>query len=571
MSLPATKSEKQEASSGAKPALVEKALNHLQHKEVPSHKARLHELFALIDKEFDALYEENQELKAKVASLTGHQLPPYAPLRKQGSGKWEGDVDEKRKGANDLVTSASKTQEPAGKSLGGKLRFGKVQKSKDKEKENKVQKQKGPGRKYYALKDFKEHRDGLWEVTTCPWDVGYFATASADHTARICSADGSRASVVYLAHMGSVNSIRFHPVDRLICTASGDKSCHIWKLPQQTQKPLNTSADIKNKEAGLKPRPKPWTPILGNHGDEYVEVGTPGTSPTLSSANPLMHSHYETVSSRPSSGHYPAMSSQSATSNPISIPSSFVAGDKFSSHDASPTTELEETANIAESAGNIVVRSALLELKGHSGPVVAASWTSSNSVATGSWDHTVRVWSSDHGRLVASLASSHDKTHKITNVNTHPSSPIVIYSVTEGTFRIWDYRNAQDKPEVVAAHQGPVGTAVFASDGNSILTGGEDRLVKVWDFRNTKAPKTVIRAHSGINRLAISPVTHSIVIPTDGKRSSIYDINGGRVGKFFHYEKSGHKSMVSSAAWSQDESVIFTAGFDRRVVAWSAR
>lgn len=28
---------------------------------VPLHKQRLHELFALIDKEFDILYEENQE------------------------------------------------------------------------------------------------------------------------------------------------------------------------------------------------------------------------------------------------------------------------------------------------------------------------------------------------------------------------------------------------------------------------------------------------------------------------------------------------------------------------------
>ncbi len=29
------------------------------------------------------------------------------------------------------------------------------------------------------LKEYKEHRDGIWEVSTCPWDVGYFATASA--------------------------------------------------------------------------------------------------------------------------------------------------------------------------------------------------------------------------------------------------------------------------------------------------------------------------------------------------------------------------------------------------------
>lgn len=29
--------------------------------------------------------------------------------------------------------------------------------------------------------------------------------------------------------------------------------------------------------------------------------------------------------------------------------------------------------------------------------------------------------------------------------------------------------------------------------------------------------------------------------------------------------------MLTSAAWSVDESVIFTAGFDRTVIAWALR
>lgn len=33
--------------------------------------------------------------------------------------------------------------------------------------------------KWVKLKDFLGHRDGVWEVTGCPWDVGYFGSASA--------------------------------------------------------------------------------------------------------------------------------------------------------------------------------------------------------------------------------------------------------------------------------------------------------------------------------------------------------------------------------------------------------
>lgn len=94
-------------------------------------------------------------------------------------------------------------------------------------------------------------------------------------------------------------------------------------------------------------------------------------------------------------------------------------------NESSPTNEVEDN-NIAEATGNIgfrkfnyptkklltipsVVRTPLLELKGHTMPVVAASWTcvnSSNSVATGSWDNSVRVWSADNGRLIVHLSSS---------------------------------------------------------------------------------------------------------------------------------------------------------------------
>lgn len=517
------------------------------------HKAKLHELFALIEKEFDALYDENQELREKLAKLTGSTTV----------------LPRDRERVGNLVKQTS-SESLGSKSL-GRLRFVKLQK-------NKLQKPKS-GTKYLMLKDFKEHRDGIWEVSTCPWDVGYFATASADHSARVCTADGSRASVVYLAHMGSVNSVRFHPVEgnRLVCTTSGDKTCHIWKLPQASQmKQAGASTDARNKgDAGLKaPRPKPWTPILGSREDDFAEGGTPGSSPTLSSTFPggIPQEHRDSTASRPASGQMPPFNPNST--NPISIPAT---GDKIihpqdklsHPHEASPTNELEENATIAESAGNIVVRTSVLEFKGHNGPVVAGSWTSSNSVASASWDNTVKVWSADNGRTVANLNSTHDKPHKITNVNTHPQSNIVIFSLTDGSFRSWDYRN-NDKPDVVvAAHQGTCSTAIFTSDGMNIVTGGDDRWVKVWDLRNSKSPKTSIRCHSGVNRLAVSPITSSIVIPTDDKRSSIYDINAVRKGKFYHYEKCGHKSMVTSAAWSSDESVIFTAGFDRRVIAWA--
>jgi len=48
----------------------------------------------------------------------------------------------------------------------------------------------------------------------------------------------------YYGHHGSVNSIRFHPTNDLVLTASGDNTAHIWKASIPTS--LLTSSELKN-------------------------------------------------------------------------------------------------------------------------------------------------------------------------------------------------------------------------------------------------------------------------------------------------------------------------------------
>lgn len=50
----------------------------------------------------------------------------------------------------------------------------------------------------------------------------------------------------------------------------------------------------------------------------------------------------------------------------------------------------------------------------------------------------------------------------------------------------------------------PVTSCILSHDGTTIVSGGEDRLVKVWDARNAKAPRNVIRCHAAVNKLSVS-------------------------------------------------------------------
>lgn len=93
-------------------------------------------------------------------------------------------------------------------------------------------------------KQLTGHTDGVWDIRVCPWETAcedsIIGSASADRTARIWQADTGRELVCLVGHKGSVNSLSFHPYERLVSTASGDKSCGIWRLPPVV------SADAEN-------------------------------------------------------------------------------------------------------------------------------------------------------------------------------------------------------------------------------------------------------------------------------------------------------------------------------------
>jgi len=50
-----------------------------------------------------------------------------------------------------------------------------------------------------------------------------------DHTARIWCIETGTPLLQYTGHMGSINSIKFHPTKDLALTSSGDQSSHIWQ------------------------------------------------------------------------------------------------------------------------------------------------------------------------------------------------------------------------------------------------------------------------------------------------------------------------------------------------------
>eukprot|EP00727_Mastigamoeba_balamuthi_P004274 m51a1_g13844 hypothetical protein (498) ;mRNA; f:530675-532791 len=480
-------------------------------------KARLADLFAQIDKEFDSLWDENQSLRMRLG---------MEPLKDQPRSKFK---------LKKLTTRNDK---------------------KGKESED----------RWAHSKSFTGHRDGVWETTTCPWDNALFATASVDRTARLWSAETGQCVFAYFGHKGSVNSVRFRPDQRLVLTASGDRSIHVSRVAPDAallRHPSVSSAaggarsslTHSGTVAGAKPVVRPWAPVLVD-----------GQSAAARPDGGQSHANSDTES--PAGPPSPAQ----GLAGPAGMTASPLVLQSQAPVEHVDDIELVDGAPAAAPTPTVFVRSPVQEYKGHNGVVIAADWVGADKVVSASWDKTVRLWSVNGAEIVQIPIGGAERMH-LSNVTVHPTAPVVVCSSSDGSFRVWDTRispNPHSNVETVVCHDSCL-TAVFSKDGDSIISSGADRFIKVWDPRNFKSPKEAVKGSTPLGRLWLSPVNHLFVVPQDGDSLHVYDLTGHRRGKM-KAERSDHQedAPFTCASWASNETMLYTGNFEGKVTAWRA-
>ncbi|KAJ8679140.1 hypothetical protein QAD02_014927 [Eretmocerus hayati] len=198
----------------------------------PVVRARLFDLFQQIEKEFEILCTENAGLQEKVETLNER-------LERECYGLGERSLPPGE--TQDTIDSKNITKP---KSLGGSAAHKVKTSHKLKAQTSKIVSSfKNPTMTCSVQREYRGHRDGVWEVSVGRSGQPVIATASADHTARVWGIDSCRCLLQYTGHSGSVNSVRFHPTKDLVLSASGDGSAHVWQAAVNWDVPKRPSLE----------------------------------------------------------------------------------------------------------------------------------------------------------------------------------------------------------------------------------------------------------------------------------------------------------------------------------------
>jgi WD40 repeat protein len=143
---------------------------------------------------------------------------------------------------------------------------------------------------------------------------------------------------------------------------------------------------------------------------------------------------------------------------------------------------------------------------------------------------------------------------------------LVVTGGEDGTARIWDRANGR-LLRTLAGHDGPVTSADFSRDGKLVVTGSDDGTARIWDTESGSLRNTLRDHLVSVFDVAFSPRGDHVITASYDGAARIWDVDTGRLVRTLG---RGH-GPVFSAAFSPDGSLVATAsGYDGNAWLWRA-
>ncbi|BFZ22743.1 hypothetical protein BsWGS_25782 [Bradybaena similaris] len=364
---------------------------------------RLYELFSQIEKEFEYLYASNLALQDKVDLLTEKLGVEAGAADKTPLLEAQDSTDGIKNKKNQLSQKIKTTYKQSTSKLVSSFRT--------------------PNPVYSVVRQFRGHRDGVWEVSVSrSQGRQVIATASADHRSRIFCIETAACLLQYVGHKGSVNSIRFHPSQDLVLTASGDGTAHVWRA-QLSQIPHADA--LKSHSSGEEEIDSSEREDAPEDAQDHSHEASVVRNPHLEIAQ-----HSEVVTA----ADWVCQGSQVITASwdRMAVLSDAESGEQISvlsGHDqeltdvhAHPnhrlvlTSSKDSTFRLWDFRGTSMLVNVF---QGHTQQVTSAVFASSDKVVSGSDDRTVKVWDMRNMRSPIAAIRTDSEVNRLAVSQTH--------------------------------------------------------------------------------------------------------------------------------------------------------
>lgn len=154
------------------------------------------------------------------------------------------------------------------------------------------------------------------------------------------------------------------------------------------------------------------------------------------------------------------------------------------------------------------------------------------------------------------------------------SSQNIVVGYSDSNIRV--FNDAEPNTELFhfKAHDGPVLALDVSSTNRYLASGSEDNTIKLWDMQSlnhASIAKTTFEGHLGnVNDIAFNLSDNQIASVSEDQTVRLWSVpmsDGHLVTS--HQQLNGHRFFVTNVAYSPDNQILFSSGWDGIVALWN--